>query len=56
MNLQNLLEKCRACDHLPTTEECVDAILHPETANPQIKEYLRLSPKYEEYLRLMLGL
>ena len=36
---------------LPTTEECVAAIEHPEQAVPKLLEYLRVRPDYERLLR-----
>ncbi|TSC72855.1 MAG: hypothetical protein G01um101438_254 [Parcubacteria group bacterium Gr01-1014_38] len=43
-------------DRLPTIEECVAAIEYPEAAEEWVKEYLRLRPEYEQYLRSLLEL
>ena len=52
--VQNLLEKMRKCPRMPTMKECIEAIKHPETAGEEVKEYLRLSPEFDQSLRSIL--
>ncbi len=41
---------------LPTMEECIGAIRHPETAPPWIKEYVQNRPEIGKLVRAIEGL
>ncbi len=54
--LQRVLKISRKCKRLPSLEECLEAIENPETAKPEVTEYLRISPEFKEYMEKLLKL
>jgi len=43
------------CDRLPTMKELINAIEHPETSEPWIREYIRLWPELEKRIKLIIN-